>query len=237
MLKLHDKQPKQRKVAVVDDAISGFNDWTEALKAAYNTWHDMSLSELHGFATGVCCVVNAPTESEWQNIFTNGFVAPMPKELLAFFTEEAADIHEQLKDIDDAYEFEPLLPDESHALIKRINALATWADGFLTGYGLTGSTPQPDEVELLKNLQKLGRLKSEEEDSVLLDELADNDSDSNDDFEELLEFARIVPVSLSSKGKFRSVSQLPIIAGLTIDGKVRNSSNLQPVENRASKPS
>lgn len=207
----------------MNDAISGFNDWAEALTQAYNDWHEMSLSELHGFATGLCCVVAAPTADEWQQVFEGGFVAPMPDALLEFFTEEAADIHEQLKDTDDAYEFEPLLPDESHALVQRINALAAWADGFLTGFGLTGVSPRADEVELLKNLQKLGRLKTEEDDSLLLEELADEDTDSDNDFEELLEFARIVPVSMSSKGKFRQVSQLPIVAGLTLDGRVRSS--------------
>lgn len=196
----------------MNDAISGWNDWASVLTKVENEWNDMNLCELHGFVSAIVTICHAPNSQEWQLLFENAFIAQMPEDLLTLITEEAEDIHELLKDTDDAYEYQPLLPDESHALIERLTGLVSWGNGFLSGYAVTATVPRKDEEELLLNLQQLARLKLSQDD---LDEAeAEEEGSTEAQFEELLEFARIVPVSMSSMGEFKQVTKLPIIAGL-----------------------
>ena len=50
----------------MDDYISGWQDWTQA----FEDWHDVTISELHGLISGVLSVCDAPTEQEWQLLLT-----------------------------------------------------------------------------------------------------------------------------------------------------------------------
>lgn len=198
----------------MNDAISGWNDWSAVMTAVADEWSDMNICELHGFITAVVTVCKAPDETVWQLLFENAFIPALPEKLLMLVTEEAEDVHDQLQDTDDAYEYQPLLPDDTHDLVERITGIASWANGFLTGYGITSAVPRPDEEELLLNLQRVARLKVSHEE---LEEAEAEDEGSTDaQYEELLEFVRIVPVSLSSMGDFKEVAKLPIIAGVPV---------------------
>ena len=190
------------------------------MTAISNEWNDMNICELHGFIIAVVSVCYAPSEQEWQVLFENAFVPALPTSLLTLVTEEAEDIHALLQDKDDAYTYQPLLPDDSHAMIEQVTGISSWANGFLPGYAITSTVPRPDEKELLISLQSLARLKMTQEE---LDEVeADTQGGNAADYEELLEFARIVPVSISSIGKFTKVTSLPIIAGLPVNSPTRH---------------
>lgn len=220
----------------MNDAISGWNDWSAVMTAVADEWSDMNICELQGFITAVVAVCKAPSESEWQLLFENSFIPELPEKLLDLVVEEGEDVHDMLQDKDDAYEYQPLLPDDTHAMVERLTGVASWANGFLTGYGITSSVPRPDEEELLRSLQRLARLKVSQEELDEAEEEAEGSTEQ--DYEELLEFARIVPVSISSMGEFKDVTKLPIIAGLPVQPKVvAETEQVAPVEASIFRPS
>lgn len=221
----------------MNDAISGWNDWSAVMSAVADEWSDMNICELQGFITAVVTICKAPSEDEWKLLFENAFVPELPETLLNLVVEEGEDVHDQLQDTDDAYEYQPLLPDDTHDMVERITGIASWANGFLTGYGITSTTPRPDEEELLISLQRLGRLKLTYEE--LEEAEAEDEGSTEAQYEELLEFARIVPVSMSSMGEFKEVTKLPIIAGLAMQPKLNANENehAAPIEASMFRPS
>lgn len=61
----------------------------------------------------------------------------------------------------DSMEFQPLLPDDDEPLAARVEALGTWCQGYLYGFGSAGTTGNlrlPDDVaEVLGDFAQLGR--------------------------------------------------------------------------------
>ena len=197
------------------DSISGWDDWARELGEAYDDWHEMRLSELHGFTAGLLCVVQNPSPEQWNQVFEASFYDPMPSELLEFFASEADDLAAELSDLEDIYEFNPLLPDDSHALIVRFLALKDWANGFLTGYGSSGARPSAADTEMLRSLATLARFEVDEEE---LDEREASEETINAalaDFEGLFEFARMVPVALANPARLIPVEKIPLLGGLS----------------------
>jgi len=197
------------------DSISGWDDWAKALGEAYDDWHEMRLSELHGFATGLLCVVRSPSGDQWNQVFEASFFDPMPSELLDFFAQEAEDLTAELTDLEDVYEFSPLLPDDSHALVVRFLALKDWANGFLTGFGSSGARPSPADTEMLRSLATLARFEVDEE-GLEESEASEETMDAAlADFEALYEFARMVPVALANPSRLIPVEKIPMLGGLS----------------------
>ena len=103
----------------MDDYISGWQDWSEA----FNDWHDVTISELHGLVSGVASVCDAPTANVWQTLLTELSFSELEPKALELLTEEAQDLVALLVDEDDSYQFLPLLPDDDHPLYERLMAL------------------------------------------------------------------------------------------------------------------
>ncbi|MEM6485987.1 MAG: UPF0149 family protein [Pseudomonadota bacterium] len=90
------------------------------------------------------------------------------------------------------YDFYPLLPDDSVDLDQRIDALAGWCRGFLSGYaqGRIGQQTQaeavaPDSAEVLKDFAAIAQADSDA-----------NDQDGESDFFELLEYVRVAAMNV-----------------------------------------
>lgn len=139
----------------MDDYISGWQDWTQA----FEDWHDVTISELHGLISGVLSVCDAPTEQEWQLLLTELSFTELEPKALEIVTEEGEDMVAVLTDDADSYQFMPLLPDDDHPLYERLMALKNWANGFLTGFGVTDSALRPEENSLFNDLAKIGALR------------------------------------------------------------------------------
>lgn len=137
----------------MDDYISGWQDWTQA----FEDWHDVIISELHGLISGVLSVCDAPTEQEWQLLLTELSFTELEPKALEIVTEEGEDMVAVLTDDADSYQFMPLLPDDDHPLYERLMALKNWANGFLTGFGVTDSALRPEENSLFNDLAKSAR--------------------------------------------------------------------------------
>ena len=203
----------------MDDYISGWQDWTQA----FEDWHDVTISELHGLISGVLSVCNAPTEQEWQLLLTELSFTELEPKALELLTEEAQDLVALLVDEDDSYQFLPLLPDDDHPLYERLMALKNWASGYMTGFGVTDSALRPEENSLFNDLAKIGALRIDEFDDAM--QGSDN-PEGEVQYMELLEFVRMIPVSVAQGRVRKSVEKLPLIAGFAMNRPVGKSAQI-----------
>lgn len=206
----------------MDDYISGWQDWTQA----FEDWHDVTISELHGLISGVLSVCDAPTEQEWQLLLTELSFTELEPKALEIVTEEGEDMVAVLTDDADSYQFMPLLPDDDHPLYERLMALKNWANGFLTGFGITDSALRPEENTLFNDLAKIGALRVDVYDEAL--QGTDN-AEGEVEYMELLEFVRMIPVSVSQGRVRKSVAKLPLIAGFSLNRPVGKAQEIDEV--------
>ena len=189
----------------MNDNISGWNTWS----AAFEDWTDVTISEVHGLMTGLMTACNAPDEAGWATVFSELSFEALPEPALTLLTEEAEDTVFQLKDKDDAYAYTPLIPDDEHDLYERVMALKQWANGFMTGFGITDCSLSSEENEMLSDLAKIGGIRLEEDEDF---------EGGEESFLYIYEFARMVPVSFATRTR-KPVKELALIAGLAIDAK------------------
>lgn len=189
----------------MNDNISGWNDWNDA----FANWSDVTISELHGLMTGIMTACEAPTEEGWIQLLTELSFSIPESAALTLLTEEAEDTVFQLKDKDDAYAYTPLVPDDEHDLYERVIALKHWANGFLTGFGITDCRITAEETDQLNTLSKIGGIRVSPDDEFEGGEEA---------YLHLYEFARMVPVSFSTR-KRKPIKDLSLISGLSLDAK------------------
>lgn len=182
----------------MNDYLSGFDDW----QSAFADWSDVSVSELHGIMTAVVCACHAPTQDEWVK-FLSEMSFEIPNErALALLTEYGEDVAYSLADKEDAYEYLPLLPDDEHELHHRLQGLKDWAGGFVSGLGMVDMSLPADEHQLITDLAKIASVRVDEQIQA-----------TEEQYFQLYEFARMVPVALAVRQK-RNVSDLAIIKGL-----------------------
>ena len=167
----------------MQDEISGWLDWNQHVSSIEEI---SSPSELHGLLTGIVCVTQSPSREEWQQILSTLAVPELTEEALDLLVEETEDVSHALSD--DELDYLPMLPDDTHALDERVQALADWCAGVVLGFGLASGQIRPDEIELIEHLQDVAAVEFEE---------SDNDEEGEESYEELYEFVRLIPVSLA----------------------------------------
>ncbi len=184
-----------------DDA-SGWTEW----EGRFSKVSELSgASELHGLLTGIVVVSEPPTGEEWQAILARIGFEPLAPEALRLLTEEAEDTAAALAD--DNLDYAPLLPDDDHPLQERVEALASWSSGVLLGFGLTGGKIRKDEAEILRGLSDVAGLLYNDE---------DDDEDGEESYTDLVEFARLIPVSLGVGRERLPVSRTTLLTGQPI---------------------
>ena len=167
----------------MQDDISGWSDWDQNFGQIEEI---SSPSELHGLLTGIICVTEVPSRDEWLQILSTIDVPKINEAALAMLAEEAEDIAHALSE--DELDYLPLLPDDEHSLAERVLALSDWCAGVVLGFGLASGHIRADEQELIESLQDVA--------SVEFDE-SDDDEEGEASYQELYEFVRLIPVSLS----------------------------------------
>ena len=181
----------------MQDDISGWSEWYRN----FSTIEEISSpSELHGLLTGIVCVTNAPTEAEWQQILATLNVPELSPEALDILTGEAEDVAHALSE--DELDYLPLLPDDEHILQERVQALADWCAGVVLGFGLASGHIRSDELELIEHLQDVAAVEFED---------SDNDEEGEESYQELYEFVRLIPVSLSVGRKKIAVDESSLL--------------------------
>jgi uncharacterized protein len=181
----------------MQDDISGWSEWHRN----FSEIEEISgPSELHGLLTGIVCVTQAPTREEWQQILSTLEVNEISDEAIAILAEETEDISHALSE--DELDYLPLLPDDEHSLAERVQALADWCTGVVLGFGLASGHLRAEEQELIEHLQDVA--------SVEFDE-SDDDDEGEESYQELYEFVRLIPVSLSMGRKKIEVAESPLL--------------------------
>ena len=199
----------------MQDDISGWNDW--------NTHFDgieeiSSPSELHGLLTGIVCVTQAPTAEQWSQILNTLNVLPLSVEALESLTDEADDVANALSD--DDLDYLPMLPDDNHGLAERVQALADWCAGVVLGFGLASGNIRAEEQELIEHLQDVAAVEFED---------SDNDEEGEESYQELYEFVRLIPVSLSIGRKKIAVAESSLLQNF--HAKSKNQGDIGDAQN------
>lgn len=185
----------------MSDFLSGWQDW----QTAFQDWHDVSISELHGLMSAIMTACQ-PTDTDGWTLILQELSFDVPNlEALTLLSEYAEDVSFMLKDNDDAYGYEPLVPDDEHELSERFLALKDWAGGFITGLGVAEVALSDDENEQVADLAKIASIRPDENDEF------DGDEEG---YLYLFEFARMVPVLLFRKNR-KNIKELSIIKGLS----------------------
>lgn len=181
----------------MQDDISGWTEWYQQFSKIEEI---SSPSELHGLLTGIVCVTQAPSGEEWQQILATLEIPTLDEHALSLLTDESEDVAHALSD--DELDYLPLLPDDEHVLADRVQALADWCAGLVLGFGLASGHIRPDEMELIEHLQDVAAVEFEE---------SDNDEEGEQSYEELYEFVRLIPVSLSMGRKKVDIAETPLL--------------------------
>ncbi|MFA3127467.1 UPF0149 family protein [Acinetobacter pittii] len=181
----------------MQDDISGWTDWNAHFEGIEEI---SSPSELHGLLTGIVCVTEAPTREEWSQILTTLNVPELSEDALALLTDEAEDVFHALSE--DELDYLPMLPDDEHLLQERVQALSDWCAGVVLGFGLASGHVRSDERELIEHLQDVAAVEFED---------SDNDEEGESSYEELYEFVRLIPVSLSIGRKKITVAESSLL--------------------------
>ncbi|WP_312535738.1 UPF0149 family protein [Acinetobacter variabilis] len=185
----------------MQDDISGWSEWYRNFSSIEEI---SSPSELHGLLTGIVCVTQAPSSDEWVQILETLDVPELNPEALELLTGEAEDIFHALSE--DELDYLPLLPDDEHSLAERVQALADWCAGVVLGFGLASGHIRNDEMELIEHLQDVAAVEFED---------SNDDAEGEESYQELYEFVRLIPVSLSVGRKKLEVEETPLLQKFT----------------------
>lgn len=138
-------------------------------------------AEIHGSVCGALCV-QRPEEIDLFMLVDAGVPARSraPEGLKQLRDEALVSLQ------DEALGFAPLLPDDSHSLETRVEAMAAWCAGFLFGLSLKpGFDPRAmsdDALEILTDFTELTRASFDPEEDGELEEVA---------YAELVEYVRV----------------------------------------------
>lgn len=193
----------------MQDDISGWNEW----EAAFGLIPELAgASELHGLLMGIVTVAQAPTGEEWQHILQQLAFEPLSDEALQLLTDEGEDAAAALED--DTLDYMPMLPDDQHLLEERVQALADWCNGVVLGFGLASGQLRPDEAELLQDLQEVAAVEFESD---------DNDEHGEAGYADLLEFVRLIPVSLALGREKHALADTALFKSISAKNEAANS--------------
>ena len=181
----------------MQDDISGWSEWSRNFSGIEEI---SSPSELHGLVTGIVCVTQAPTREEWIQILETLEVNEISPDALEILEAEGEDVSHALSE--DELDYLPMLPDDEHQLSERVQALADWCAGVVLGFGLASGHIRADEQELIESLQDVAAVEFED---------TDNDDEGEESYQELYEFVRLIPVSLSMGRKKVAIEETPLL--------------------------
>lgn len=181
----------------MQDDISGWMFWHQHFCNIEGLNHP---SELNGLMIGVLCVCQAPTEQQWQQILQRLQIKGYSPEALRFLTEESQDVASEIHE--DELSYLPVLPDDSHTLQERVQALADWCAGVVLGFSMASGYVRSDEAELIEDLQNVANVQYDP---------SDDDEDGEQSYQELYEFVHLIPISLATGRKKAEVASLPLL--------------------------
>lgn len=200
----------------MQDDISGWNEWEAAFKDIPEL---ASPSELHGLLMGIVTVAQAPTSDEWQYLLQQLDFAPLEAQALQLLVDEAEDAAAALAD--DSLDYMPMLPDDQHSLEQRVQCLADWCNGVVLGFGLASGQLRDNESELLQDLQDVAAVEFED---------GDDDEEGEASYTDLVEFVRLIPVSLATGRQKQALANTAIFKRKAASARLLQDDNISIVE-------
>lgn len=200
----------------MQDDISGWNEWEAAFKDIPEL---ASPSELHGLLMGIVTVAQAPTSDEWQYLLQQLDFAPLEAQALQLLVDEAEDAAAALAD--DSLDYMPMLPDDQHSLEQRVQCLADWCNGVVLGFGLASGQLRDNESELLQDLQDVAAVEFED---------GDDDEEGEASYADLVEFVRLIPVSLATGRQKQALANTAIFKRKAASARLLQDDNISIVE-------
>lgn len=174
----------------MSDSFEDYRDLHEALVEAGVT---IAPAELHGGLCGTLCSGGDTAAQTWVDRCLEGSKAGPDylEALRARLVLLERRIRESLES--EEMSFEPCLPGEDHSIDDRVDALALWCHGFLSGLGLGGvdlgtrsdSDADSDSAELNEVVGDLAEI------SKATVEAGSDDSEDGFAFAELAEYVRV----------------------------------------------
>lgn len=162
----------------------GFSEFEELLVRFHI---GMGAAEAHGFLSGYLCVSESLTEDVLREYLLSDSVEESPpiEDCLVALTVLAEEVGEEMKSPE--FGFNLMLPDDTHSILYRSDALAEWCQGFLSGLGAVGTSNwqglSAECHEMLEDLYKICRLSA--------DEGHEEDEDAELALTELIEYVRM----------------------------------------------
>lgn len=178
-------EPAMTQDPASDDAELEWDAASAALTAVH-PW--VSPAELHGVLCGAVVAGEAPGDDRWLQLIWEHVGEDLAadadlEQLLGFLRQGLAGLER------DNFDFRPLLPDDDAPLSERVQALAGYCGGFLSGFALSGgSTDALDEDghEALKGMVAISGADAD----------VSGSDDDESDFLELSEFVRMAVLML-----------------------------------------
>ena len=162
-------------------------DWDEAETRLIAVLEWIRPAELHGLLCGSACAGGALEDQAWL-----GRLVEHAGEDVAGQGDDAALIwfrNRALVNLGDAdLRFDLLLPDEEASLMVRLDALAAWCSGFLSGFGLAGGQTEHLDEDGSSGLRDLAAIADLDPDSEELE--------AEENYAELVEYVRVVVLLL-----------------------------------------
>ncbi len=142
-------------------------------------------SELHGSLCGLLCGGGTDSTRWLTTVLADAeLAAPAAGTPIADLYQNSC---KQLQSPE--FGFELLLPDDNSAIDRRGDALLTWCQGFLGGFGLAGASPKSLSEDAQEALEDLGRIAAAD--------LSYDDPDADEEaLTEITEFVRIAALLL-----------------------------------------
>ncbi len=151
----------------------------------------VSPCQLHGCLCGILCT-GASTEAEYGlDALSQALDIVMHGELASRIMQLYTVTEVALKD--EEFTFLPLLPDDDEEIALRASALASWCDGFMSGFAYviagneeTAAALSQDTGEVLKDIAVMAQAHADDE----------NEEDAEDSYIELVEDLRAAAVNV-----------------------------------------
>lgn len=149
-------------------------------------------AEIHGMLTGLICAGFAFESHDYlalvNDCFNNNEMMPMPVKSLV--KDLYSGIWQGLSD--DAFGFQPLLPDDDDSIVERTAGLAAWVQGFNLGFGLQhkdSPVSSEEAKEVLADFAEIANLSDD----------VDEDEDCEQAYFEIAEYVRISSLLIFSE--------------------------------------
>ncbi len=166
--------------------------YSEMAKTLANNADMTSPSEAHGVFCGLLCANPHNFKTPYLSLVTDDVVKNQLQQLFEITREQ---FNQSMENADSEFSLPLLLPTEDAPLAERIAALGQWAQGFLSGLGEGGLTPEVTEEttfeEVLQDMAMVARVHSVDQIDA-----ASLTTEDEEDYNEIMDYIGVAVLSI-----------------------------------------